>query len=287
MALKVSGGSCAKWSCKASQGLERVPPEIIKIVLLLFKYEKYSREYSTTHVWMCKIPKDMTRVMYLARATGPTLQRSPAAPPSSTPLANLEITPVRAPERKVSVPLEFLSRLPKPHVKLLRLETPCVVEQFETAYKPSQGLKRSQAVASNLGKELRPLSLCLLPKWKGLRKGFSIEPRQLSPCTSGHSHQHGTEHAVSTCRLKAHRNGHGRPDMRHLRPAKNGRRRQEGRRDTELDVPIGVVVFKKALNSGVEIINIQFMCAVEKAKQRARWSGSGVRWGRGAEKEGG
>ncbi|KAF8183358.1 hypothetical protein K438DRAFT_1767023 [Mycena galopus ATCC 62051] len=33
--------------------------------------------------------------MYLARATGSKLQRSPVAPPSSTPLGNLEITRVR------------------------------------------------------------------------------------------------------------------------------------------------------------------------------------------------
>ncbi|KAF8142273.1 hypothetical protein K438DRAFT_1784952, partial [Mycena galopus ATCC 62051] len=145
-------------------------------------------------------------------------------------------------ERKVSVPLEFLSRLPKPHVKLLRLETPCVVEQFETAYKPSQGLKRSQAVAKQSGQGIAAPKSVSASQVEGAEERFEVflfdetekvyrnkcdgekeivRTEILMACQasasteaafampSGHSHQHGTEHAVSTCRLKAHRNGHG------------------------------------------------------------------------------
>ncbi|KAF8157714.1 hypothetical protein K438DRAFT_1777062 [Mycena galopus ATCC 62051] len=97
----------------------------------------------------------LRKVMYLARATGSTLQRSPAAPPSSTPLGNLEITPVTSPEEKAPVPLEFLSRLPKPHVKLPRLETPCAspilvwlsgLKPLTSRLKASSGVKPLQAI---------------------------------------------------------------------------------------------------------------------------------------------
>ncbi|KAF8171081.1 hypothetical protein K438DRAFT_1773479 [Mycena galopus ATCC 62051] len=87
-----------------------------------------------------EIPKDMTKVMYLARATSSEGDSA----------------------RHVGIRL----KTSQASRNLLRLETPCVphilaqmacnqlkgvAERVETTYKPSQGLKRSQAVASNLG----------------------------------------------------------------------------------------------------------------------------------------